>query len=88
MPLTRGLEPRLNGHKLGEFLTFEQVRSVIQSAVESLPADTNSFTLEIVDHSKGEFIRVTTLQECHLPTSWDDRQFYHWLSVSGWDSEA
>lgn len=88
MPLTRGYEPRLDGQKLGEFLTLEQCREAIQTAVESLPQGVGAFSLEIHDHSKGEYIQLVTLKDDQTPISWQDRDFDHWLEVSDWKRES
>jgi hypothetical protein len=88
MPLIRGYEPRLDGQKLGEFLTLDQCRQAIQNAVESLPQGTGLFSLEIHDHSKGEYIHLVTLQDEQTPITWQDCDFYHWLDVSDWKRES
>lgn len=85
MPLIRGYEPRLDGQKLGEFLTLDQCRQAIAQAVEKLPAQTGAFTLEIHVHSTGEYIHLVTLQDTETPIAWQDQDFDHWLAVSGWD---
>ena len=83
MPLTRGHEIKVNAHSLGEFMTVKQCHEAIKTHLSSIATPLDEITFELIDHAKGEFIRIRIIRDSKTASAGNDFFFDHWLHATG-----
>ena len=83
MPLLRGYEIKVNDQSLGEFITVKQCHDAIKTRLHQIKTPLDEFTFELIDHNKGEFIRIRIQRDPKAQEASNESFFNHWLHATG-----
>lgn len=83
MPLLRGYEIKVNAQSLGEFITVKQCHEAIKTRLQLIKTPLSEMTFELIDHNKGEFIRIRIQRDSKAADASNESFFDHWLHATG-----